>query len=112
MTMEATTERIDDGVFRSGDDTARLQAIVERAIEGGRLDGDELRIGIPVDGDQAFWGRAEWYITPDGSAAGKANEMFGALLSEMTGQDIVIHGLAPVEEGSDSQLLILATVRT
>ena len=112
MSNETATEILGDGVFRVGDDASRLQTIVERAIEGGRLDGDELRIGIPVDEGQAFWGRSEWYVTPDGSATGKANDMFGALLSEITGQDIVINGLAPVDEGSESQLLILATVRS
>ena len=112
MTQEAATELLDDGVFRVGDDTTRLLAVVERAMDGGRLDGDELRIGIPVDNDQAFWGRPEWYITPDGSGAGKASEMFGALLSELTGQDIVIHGLLPAGEGDDSPQLIMASVRS
>ena len=111
MSHETAVETQDDGVLRAGADSARLLTIVERAMDGGRLDGDELRIGIPVEADMAYWGRSEWHITPEGYT-GKAHELFGALLSDITGLDIVIHGLIPAGEDEGSQQLIMATVRS
>jgi hypothetical protein len=110
MNHEAKITFDDDGVLRVGDDLERLQEVVLRAMDGGKLDGDELRIGIPVEGDLAYWGRTEWHLTEDGHA-GRANEIFAAKLSDVMGRDIAIHGFAPVSEGDEMRLLLMATVR-
>ena len=110
MHHEARIEIIDDGVLRAGADAERLQIVVEQAMDKGKLDGDVLRIGIPIEDELAYWGTSEWHFTEDGRT-GRANELLAATLSDVTGRDIVIHGFLPMGEGDDTQLYLMATVR-
>ena len=99
-------------IIRVGDDADAMRPVLDQAIADGRQEADFLVIAIPIEKDLAYYGTSVWHFADDGMPV-RANEMFGATLSTISGRQITIRGLAPVqagEEESTPQLMLLATV--
>lgn len=108
-------ESINGGEFlKTGDDPERIRVVVQTAIDNGRQDGDLIHFGIPVEPELTYWGRSEWYVPEDGSLPGKANAIFGTMLTTVMNREITISGSLPMEEAEDRapfSLLLATTVK-
>jgi hypothetical protein len=111
--MSVGQDTADGGVdfLKVTDDTDRIRTVVQSAIDNGRRDGVLVRFGIPVEPDLSYWGRGEWYIPEDGNMPGRANVLFGVMLSTIMDRTITVSGSMPAEvaEGQESHSLLLAT---
>jgi hypothetical protein len=111
MSVTSETSGGGDGFLKASDEPERVRTVIQSSIDSGRQDGDLIHFGIPVDSELSCWGTGEWYFPEDGRAPGRANELFGAMLTTVMDREITISGTFPAEvaEGQAPYSLLLAS---